>query len=62
MNSNKMSLQELKDLFPVPAPFYKSPDGLYVRSGKHAASKKLHRHVHGKSLGEKNHEKFVNNK
>jgi len=64
MNSNKMSLQELKDLFPDPKfhYYYKSPDGLYVRSGKHAASKKLHRHVHGTSLGEKNHEKFVNKK
>lgn len=62
MMNSKMSLDELKALFPEPAPFYKSPDGLYVRQGKHAASKKHHRHVHGQSLGEKNHQRFVNKK
>lgn len=49
----KMTLQDLKALFQPYQPVYKSPDGLEVKIGKHAASKKGHRHTHGMSRGQR---------
>lgn len=58
----KMSMQELKDLFSFRAiqtvtqsavnPFIRRPS---FRGGKHAASKKGHKHVHRLSKGQLNH-------
>ena len=49
----KMTLQDLKALFQPYQTVYKSPDGLEVKIGKHAASKKGHRHTHGMSRGQR---------
>lgn len=50
---NKMTKEDLKALFLPPPPHYVSPDGLEIRIGKHAASKKHHRHKHNPSRGQK---------
>jgi len=41
----KMTLTDLKSMYFPHSPHYKSPDGLETREGKHAASKKRHRHA-----------------
>lgn len=50
--TKKMSLNDLKSMYPPASLHYVSPDGLEDRVGKHAASKKRHRHhIGGHRLG-----------